>query len=128
MINYYFIYYTTKLNGETIHTEFGTRMCEPQEIREEFIDINWQNLKNFYDKYRFVCGFNIWNTKRGRRIGLFGKAFHDRKEWRHPNTGLTFEIVYQVHEPSIQTILNWHDQREAIRYLKERNLQIGVDK
>lgn len=126
MMNYYFVYYTTKLNGETIHTERATRMCEPHEIREEFISINWQNLKNFYHEYGLVCGFNVWNMKKGQRIGLFGKAFSDRKEWKHPNTGLTFEITYRVYEPSIQTILNWHDQRKAIQYLNERNLRIGA--
>ena len=126
MLNYYFIYYTTKLNGEIIHTERATCMCEPHEMCEESININWQNLKDFYHEYAFVCGFNVLNTKKGQRIGLFGKAFSDRKEWKHPETGLTFEITYRVYEPSIQTILNWHEQRKAIQYLNERNLRIGA--
>lgn len=125
MINYYFVYYITKLNGETIHTERGICMCEPQEISEKFININWHNLVDFYREYGPMCGFNVWNTKKGRRISLSNKPFHDRKEWKHPNTGLTFEIAYRVYEPSIQTILNWHDQRKAIQYLNERNLRIG---
>ena len=126
MLNYYFIYYTTKLNGETIHTTRATCMCEPHEMREESININWQNLKDFYHEYCGVCGFNVLDTKKGQRIGLFGKAFSDRKEWKHPETGLTFEITYRVYEPSIQTILNWHEQRKAIQYLNERNLRIGA--
>lgn len=124
MLNYYFIYYNTKLNGETIHSEFGNRICTEEEAKIEVISINWENLKDFYRQYGLVCGFNVWNTKKGRRIGLFGKAFSDRKEWKHPETDLTFEITYQVHEPSIQTILNWHDQRKAIQYLNERNLKL----
>ena len=126
MMNYYFVYYTTKLNGETINTHRSTRMCEPHEMREEFISINWENLKGFYHKYGLVCGFNVWNTKKGQRIDLFGKAFSDRKEWKHPSTGLTMEITYRVYEPSIQTILNWHEQDKAIQYLNERNLKIGA--
>lgn len=124
MLNYYFVYFTTKLNGEIINTERGTRMCTEEEIKDEVISINWQNLKDFYHKHALVCGFNVWNTKKGQRINLFGKAFCDRKEWKHPETGLTFEITYRIYEPSIQTILNWHDQRTAIQYLNERNLKL----
>ena len=128
MMNYYFVYFTTKLNGKVINTTCGTSMCEESKIKDETISITWENLKDFYHQYGGVCGFNIWNMRKGLRIGLFNKAFRDRKEWKHPETGLTFEITYRVHEPSIQTILDWHEQRKAIQYLNERNLRIGVDK
>lgn len=128
MLNYYFIYYTIKLNGESVNCERTSYICSEEEAKNEVISINWDNLKDFYHEYSSVCGFDVWNTKKGRRISLFGKAFSDRKEWKHPETGLTFEIMYRVHEPSIQTILDWHDQRKAIQYLNERNLRIGNDK
>lgn len=128
MLNYYFTYYTTKLNGEVINTSRASCICTEEEAKDEVISINWENLKDFYHQYGLVCGFNVWNAKKGQRIGLFGKAFSDRKEWKHSETGLTFEITHRVYEPSIQTILNWHDQRKAIQYLNERNLRIGVDK
>lgn len=125
MLNYYFTYYTTKLNGEVINSNRASCICTEEEVKDEAFSINWENLKDFYYKYGLVCGFNVWNTKKGQRIGLFGKAFKDRKEWKHPETGLTFEITHRVYEPSIQTILNWHDQRKAIQYLTERGLKIG---
>ena len=125
MLNYYFTYYTTKLNGEVISTEMGSRICSEEEAKDEVISINWDNLKDFYNRYGLVCGFNVWNTKKGRRISLFGKAFSDCKEWKHSETGLTFEITHRMYEPSIQTILDWHDQRKAIQYLNERNFKIG---
>ena len=128
MLNYYFTYYTTKLNGEVINTSRASCICTEEEIKDEIISINWENLKDFYSKYDHACGFNVWNTKKGMRIEICGKMFCDRKEWKHPETGLTFEIKNRVYEPSIQTILNWHDQRRAIQYLNERNLRIGVDK
>lgn len=128
MLNYYFTYYTTKLNGEIINTSRASCICAEEEVKDEVISITWENLKDFHYQYGFVCGFNVWNTKKGQCIGLSGKAFSNRKEWKHPETGLTFEITNRVHEPSIQTILNWHDQRKAIQYLNERNLRIGVDK
>lgn len=124
MLNYYFTYYTTKLNGETINTIRASSICTKEEAKDEVISINWKNLKDFYHKYGLVCGFNVWNMKKGQRIGLFGKAFRDRKEWKHPETGLTFEITNHVHEPSIQTILNWSNQKQAIQYLNERNLKL----
>lgn len=124
MLNYYYTYYVTKLNGKTIHTEFGTCICAEEEAKNEVISINWENLKDFYHKYGIVCGFNVWNAKKGRRICLFDKAFKDRKEWKHPETGLTFEITNSIHEPSIQTILNWYDPHKAIQYLNERNLKL----
>lgn len=125
MLNYYFTYYTTKLNGEVINSNRASCICTEEEVKDEMISINWENLKDFYHKYGLVCGFNVWNAKKGQRIGLFGKAFKDRKEWKHPETGLTFEITHRMYEPSIQTILNWHDQRKAIQYLTERGLKIG---
>lgn len=128
MLNYYFIYYTTKLNGEVININRTSCICTEEEVKDEVISINWKNLKDFYQQYGLVCGFNVWNMKKGQRIGLFGKAFSDRKEWKHSETGLTFEIMHRLEEPSIQTILNWHEQRKAIQYLAERNFRIGVDK
>ena len=124
MLNYYFTYYVTKLNGKTIHTEFGRRICTEEEAKNEVISINWENLKDFYHKYGLLCGFNVLNLKKGRRINLFDKIFSDRKEWKHPETGLTFEITHSIHEPNIQTILNWHNQRKAIQNLNERNLKL----
>lgn len=124
MLNYCRIYYVTKLNGKTIHTEYATCICPEEEVKNEVISINWENLKDFYHKYGFICGFNVMNLKKGRRINLFDKIFSDRKEWKHPETGLTFEITYHAYEPNIQTILNWHNQRKAIQYLNERNLKL----
>lgn len=128
MLNYYYTYYTTKLNGEVINTSRAACICTEEEVKDEVISINWENLKDFYRQYDLVCGFNIWDNKKGQCIGFFGKMFGSRKEWKHPETGLTFEITNRVYEPSIQTILNWHEQRKAIQYLNERNLRIGVDK
>lgn len=128
MLNYYHIYYTTKLNGEIISTRRTSYICTEEEVKDEVISINWRNLKDFYRKYDLVCGFNVLDTKKGQRINLFGKMFGDIKEWKHPETGLTFEITHQMYEPSIQTILDWRDQRKAIQYLNERNLRIGIDK
>ena len=125
MLNYYLVYYTTKLNGETIHTHTGYAMNESDKMTEEHITITWENLKDFYHQWGLVAGFNLWNTKKGQRIGLFGKAFFDRKEWKHPETGLTFHVTHREYAPSIQTILNWGDQAKAIQYLKERGLTIG---
>lgn len=124
MLNYYFVNYTTKLNGEVISTTRASCICTEEETKDEVISINWKNLKDFCNKYGIVCGFNVWNTKKGLRIGLFGKSFSDRKEWKHPETGLTFEITYHMYEPSIQTILNWGNQKRAIQYLNERNLKL----
>ena len=125
MLNYYLVHYTTKLNGETICSKTGRAMCEPSEVKNETINITWENLKDFYHEYGLVAGFNLWNAKKGQRIGIFEKAFSDRKEWKHPETGLTFHITYREYAPSIQTILDWHEQAKAIQYLKERGLTIG---
>ena len=124
MLNYYFTDYTTKLNGKVIKTSRVSCICTEEEVKDEVISINWENLKDFYYVYGLACGFSIMNMKKGRRIVLFNKAFSDRKEWKHPETGLTFEIANHVHEPSIQTILNWYDQKQAIQYLNERNLKL----
>lgn len=122
MLNYYHVHYTTKLNGEVISTDHSSCICTEEEIKNEVIAVNWQNLGSFYNEYGLVCGFNVWNVKKGRRISPFDKMLHDRKEWEHPETGLTFEVVYRMCEPSIQTILEWHEQSKAIQYLNERNL------
>lgn len=124
MLNYYFTDYTTKLNGKVINTIRASCICTEEEIKDEVISINWENLENFCHEYGPVCGFTVWNMKKGRRIVLFDKAFSDRKEWKHPETGLTFEITNRVHEPSIQTILDWGNQKQAIQYLNERNFKL----
>ena len=59
MLNYYFTYYTTKLNGEIISTEMGSCICSEEEAKDKVISINWDNLKDFYHEYGLVCGFNI---------------------------------------------------------------------
>lgn len=125
MMNYYIVYYTTKLNGETIHSHSGRAMNEPDKMTEEHITITWESLKDFYHRWGLVAGFNVWNAKKGQQISLFGKVFSDRKEWKHPETGLTFHVTYREYEPSIQTILDWGEQAKAIQYLNERNLKIG---
>lgn len=128
MLNYYFIDYTTKLNGKIISVKRASCICTEEEVKDEVISINWKNLKDFYYKYDHACGFNVLDTKKGLRINLSGKMFSDIKEWKRPETGLIFEITHHMYEPSIQTILNWHDQRKAIQYFNERNLRIGIDK
>ena len=130
MLKFYAIHYKTYNNGTYIRTHYAETLKEENEVKDETIQVNWDNLFEIYHKYSLSLPFNIWNFKRGRLVSFFDgnpfkKDFRDIKEWK-TELGITVEIEYIdiSNSKSIDEILKWHDAERAIQYLNERNLKI----
>lgn len=129
MLNYYSVNYVLKLNGKEVHHVRRGLICEASQAQSELLEITWGNLADFYQKFGRVCGFEVWEASKGKVIDFYSNPFNGsprrRKEWRHPELGLTFETVYRKDTPSIRTILEYGNGEKAIQYLRERGLSIG---
>ena len=130
MLKFYSIAYKTYHNDTYIDTHYGKTLAEEGTVKDEIIQIDWDNLSEMYHKYSLALPFNIWNFKKGRLVSFFvgnffKKDFQDIKEWKSPlNIWVKVEYTDVSSSMSINDILKWHDAEKAIQYLNERNLKI----
>lgn len=117
-------------NKEIAYVHCGTGLADI--IPDNHTDnVNWNNLNEYYKKYDLIAPFNIWNTKKGRRISffnssIFNKNTWDIKEWK-TDLNLTFKHDYMKDDwVSIEDVLKWRDIDKAIQYLKEHGLSISM--
>ena len=130
MLKFYAIHYKTYNNGTYIKTHYAETLAEENSVKDETIQINWDNLSEVYHKYGLSLPFNIWNFKKGRLVSFFEgnpfkKNYRDIKEWK-TDLNITLEIEYIdiSNSKSIEEILKWRNAEKAIQYLNERNLKI----
>ena len=130
MLKFYSIAYKTYHNDTYIDTHYGKTLAEEGTVKDEVIQIDWDNLSEMYHKYSLSLPFNIWNFKKGRLVSFFvgnffKKDFQDIKEWKTDlNIWVKVEYTDVSSSMSINDILKWHDAEKAIQYLNERNLKI----
>lgn len=130
MLKFYAIHYKTYNNGTYIKTYYTETLKEESEVKDEIIQVNWDNLSEIYHKYGLSLPFNIWNFKRGRLVSFFEgnpfkKDFRDIKEWKTKlNITLEIEYIDISNSMSIDEVLKWHNAEKAIQFLNERNLKI----
>ena len=130
MLKFYAVHYKTYNNGTYIDTHYAETLKEEGTVKNETIQINWNNLSEMYHKYNLALPFNVWNFKKGRRVSFFvgnpfKKDFRDIKEWKtRLNITLEIEYIDISNSKSIEEVLKWHDAEKAIQYLNERNLKI----
>ena len=130
MLKFYSIAYKTYHNDTYIDTHYGKTLAEEGAVKDEVIQIDWDNLSEMYHKYSLALPFNIWNFKKGRLVSFFvgnllKKDCRDIKEWKSPlNIWVKVEYTDVSSSMSINDILKWHDAEKAIQYLNERNLKI----
>ena len=87
MLKFYSIAYKTYHNDTCIDTEYAKTLVEEGTVKDEIIQINWDNLSEMYHKYSLSLPFNIWNFKKGRLVSFFvgnpfKKDFRDIKIFR----------------------------------------------
>lgn len=130
MLKFYAINYKTYNNGTYIETHYAEILTEEDTVKNEIIQINWDNLSEMHRKYSLLLPFNIWHFKRGRRVSFFvdnpfRKNHRDIKEWK-TDLNITLEIEYIdiSNSKSIEEILKWRNAEKAIQFLNERNLKI----
>lgn len=130
MLKFYAIHYKTYNNGTYIKTHYAEILTEEDTVKNETIQINWDNLSEMHRKYSLLLPFNIWHSKRGRRVSFFvdnpfKKNHRDIKEWK-TDLNITLEIEYIdiSNSKSIEEILKWRNAEKAIQFLNERNLKI----
>lgn len=119
MLKFYRVVYTTYYKGKMIHQQFGHALADnmPQNIS---IQVTWANMEDIKKEYEITTGFGYNTTKRGKIVSFYN-SFRRIKEWKQP-LNLFFEINYIEENPSINTILKWHNGEEAIQYLIERGI------
>lgn len=132
MLKFYKVIYKVYNNGSLVGTCCGQTITDENNVKKDFVFVNWENLSEIYHKYGGILPFNIWNFKKGRRISFFNgnpfkKDFQDIKEWKEKKLDIMISISYEdiSKNISIQKILSWHDTEKAIQYLNERNLKIN---
>lgn len=115
-----------KLSRRFCNYEFSE--TKPQ---DEYIQLTWDNLDEFYDNYGYLAPFTIWDFKKLRIIEFWEGSLFCSKEYRsisskkYPNLPLTCEIVYEeTNNISIKDILEIAPAEKAIKYLQERGLEI----
>ena len=130
MLKFYAVHYKTYNNGTYIDTHYGEILAEEDTVKNETIQMNWDNLSEIRRKYSLSLPFTIYNFKRGRLISFFvgnpfKKDFRDIKEWK-TKLDITLEIEYIdiSNSKSIEEVLKWHNAEKAIQFLNERNLKI----
>jgi hypothetical protein len=97
------------------------------EPKDEKVQVTWDNLNDIRQKFGLALPFNIWNYKKGRVISFFNASLFNRKtwdikEWKESDLDLCLQITYIKAHPCIDDILKWHNQEQAIQYLKERGI------
>ena len=125
-MEFYRVTQTTLHNNTFIGNTIGIALLaeEPQPVE---IKITWDNLQEIYSHYN--CKFNIWNTKRGKRVSFFVddilphfKDKRDVKEWKQIDLNITLKVTYRKFTPSLEEVIKWHNAEQAIAYLKEKGL------
>ena len=130
MLKFYAIHYKTYNNGTYIDTHYAETLKEEGAVKDETIQINWDNLSEVRRKYSLSLPFTVYNFRRGRLVSFlvgnpFKKDFRDIKEWKTKlNIKLKIEYIDISNSMSIEEVLKWHDAEKAIQYLNERNLKI----
>lgn len=130
-MKYYYCYTTTYHNNTKIGTNISHGM--KREIPEnQIIDLNWDNVDWYYGTNGLDFKFVLSETKKGKKISFFtnkmlfvNKDERDIKEWKNKDLNIRIEKIYKEVEPSIDTILKWHDNASAVEYLNERGLKIS---
>lgn len=125
-MDFYYVSYITKHCGHVIGTHTGKVLLEEKPENEQY-KVTWDNLHKVYEKFALVCKFNVWNSKKGRRVSFFidglipHKWERDIKEWKNPNLDITLDVVYHVRrDVSISEIINYHDGTKALKYIEEK--------
>ena len=130
MLKFYAIHYKTYHNGTYIGTHYTETLAEEDTVKNETIQMNWDNLSEIRRKYSLSLPFTVYNFKKGRLVSFFvgnpfKKDFRDIKEWK-TDLNITLEIEYIdiSNSKSIDEVLKWHNVEKAIQFLNERNLKI----
>lgn len=130
MLKFYAIHYKTYHNGTYIDTHYAETLAEEDTVKNETIQMNWDNLSEIRRKYSLSLPFTVYNFKKGRLVSFFvgnpfKKDFRDIKEWK-TDLNITLEIEYIdiSNFKSIDEVLKWHNVEKAIQFLNERNLKI----
>ena len=130
MLKFYAVHYKTYNNGTYIDTHYGEILAEEDTVKNETIQMNWDNLSEIRRKYSLSLPFTIYNFKRGRLISFFvgnpfKKDFRDIKEWKTDlNITLKIEYTDNSNSKSIEDVVRWNNAEKAIQFLNERNLKI----
>ena len=130
-MEFYYVHYTTYHNDTQIGTKIGKALIDGNPEDRE-IAITWDNVDEYYRNSGGMYRFNIWKTKKGRRVSFFiddlFPGFKDRrdvKEWKE-ELNIRIKISYRKYTPSIEDVLEWHNAEDAIKYLKEKGLSIKI--
>lgn len=126
MLEFYRVHYTTYYKGERISTFCNARTIRDTSPQNKIYRITWNNLEEIISKVAISGGFNVYDHKKGLvidlySIGCFGKRL---RSWKIADPELEIRVSYTQYLPTIQEVLEWHDQTQAIQYLQERNLSI----
>lgn len=136
MLDFYNKHQVLMHNDEVVHI-FDQKMILDSVPDDKETNITWDTADE-YAKKMFPCaGFYVRATKRGRIIFftetdslLFrGKNFRPVKEWKVDdfNLKLKIKIGYRkVANVSLEDAFKYYDSEMAIKYLKEREMTIGI--
>ncbi len=124
-------YITWYNQGIKLSRRFCNYEFSETKLQDEHIQLTWDNLDEFYNNYGCLAPFTFWDSKKSRIIEFWEWSLFCSKEYRsisskkYPNLPLTCEITYEeVNNCSIKDIMEIAPVEKAIKYLKERGLEI----
>lgn len=131
-MDFYNVIYKTYNNGQLVNGYYSSveKILLDKIPQDKEIKFTWDNLNELYEKYGIQMPTNLWNCKRGRMITFIGTGKDTKRvrEWKNElNLTLKIEYVNISHCMSITDVLNWHESEKAIKYLKEKGLEITIN-
>ena len=124
-MKFYIVNFYTYNNNELINIGRPGYSLIEETIKDKKYHINWKNLDEIYQEIGGLCGFNIFNFKKGRRVSFFNSKIFDKKsrdvkEWKY-DLNIDFIISYREIESPTMEMLNKMDAIKVKKYLDERS-------
>lgn len=94
--------------------------------KNEVIDINWDNIEEWYRKLNIYLPFILTKTKKGLKIIFPNKIINSSiKQWKK-DLNIKIETIWKEYTPTIQEILKYRDSDIAIQYLAEKYTNVDA--
>lgn len=117
------------LDGKEVRCSYSLPFFEDEnkikEHEHSFI-LTWDNIAEIYYKYGLSLPFNLWNIKNNYRIEFHnGYGYRTIKQKKVKELNMQVLITTEeITDISLEQVFKINDNEMAIKYLKERGLNI----
>lgn len=107
-------------NFRPMYTDIYAEKISKNIPNDETININWDNVEEWYRKLNIYLPFILTKTKKGIKIVFPDKIINSSiKQWKK-DLNIKIETTWKEYTPTIEKVLKYRDSDIAIQYLTER--------